>query len=491
MRTSIKSVVLAGFCLMLIHYRLAAQDSSSLYEKVLQFPDKVAREVSDKTEAISGKVVKQTQKYLSKLARQERKLQARLGKKDSLAAMRIFGDVQQQYTALQAGMSGVAQKADKLHHTYMAHLDSMQTALKFLSQKEEYLKDAAQMRSRITSALEKTAQLQDRFAKAEEIQGFINQRRQFLQEQLGKYNLKKQLKAFGKQAYYYQAQVAEYKSLLDNPSKIEEKVLGLLKETAAFKSFFARNSQLASLFRMPSGDGPAAGDVSGISSLAGLQTRASVQQVLQQRLGLDKNMQQMVSERLRDAQSQLAERKKKVMETLGEVGGGEVAIPDFKPNNQKTKSFLQRLELGANLQTVKANRFFPSTTDVGLSVGYKLNDKSIVGVGGSYKMGLGRDVRHVSVSHQGAGARSYVDYKLKGGFWMSGGWEMNYRSEFRSVDVLKDYSVWQKSALLGVSKKYQIGSKTKGNTQLLYDLLWKQQTPRTQPLIFRLGYTLK
>ena len=84
--------------------------------------------------------------------------------------------------------------------------------------------------------------------------------------------------------------------------------------------------------------------------------------------------------------------------------------------------------------------------------------------------------------------RSFVDYKLKGSIWLSGGADMNYRSAFYSFEILKEYSAWQKSALLGVSKKYQVNSRLKGNMQVLYDFLWKQQVPRTQPVIFRLGY---
>ena len=106
----------------------------------------------------------------------------------------------------------------------------------------------------------------------------------------------------------------------------------------------------------------------------------------------------------------------------------------------------------------------------------------------SYKVGWGKDIRHIAVTHQGMGLRSFADVKIKGGFWLSGGAELNYRSAFNDFTVLDDFSPWQKSALLGVSKKYNIGKK-KGNVQLLYDFLYKQQVPVTQPLVFRTGFT--
>jgi len=43
--------------------------------------------------------------------------------------------------------------------------------------------------------------------------------------------------------------------------------------------------------------------------------------------------------------------------------------------------------------------------------------------------------------------RSFVDWKIKGSFWISGGFEMNYRNEFNSIEVLKDYNAWQQSGL--------------------------------------------
>ncbi|MBL0267857.1 MAG: hypothetical protein IPP99_04060 [Chitinophagaceae bacterium] len=127
-----------------------------------------------------------------------------------------------------------------------------------------------------------------------------------------------------------------------------------------------------------------------------------------------------MQQNLQAAQSQLNDLKSKILKAGG--GSSDAEMPEgFKPNNQKTKSFLQRLEYGANVQTQRATNYFPVTSDLGLSLGYKLNDKSVIGIGASYKLGLGRGWNNISVSHQGVGIRSYVDWKIKGSFWISGG----------------------------------------------------------------------
>ena len=112
-----------------------------------------------------------------------------------------------------------------------------------------------------------------------------------------------------------------------------------------------------------------------------------------------------------------------------------------------------------------------------------------MGVGAAYKMGWGKDINHISFSSQGIGLRSYVDIKLKGSIWITGGYEQNYMQGFEKIPLLDDYSKWQQSGLIGLSKKYKVNKKT-GNIQLLWDFLSYKQIPRTTELKFRLGYQL-
>lgn len=488
MKICARVLFLAGCFLCLLHMRLVAQDGDGLYKQVLHFPGKLVKKVNGKASTVNDKLVKQTDKYLSRLAGEERKLKAMLAQKDSLAASRIFDDALQQYATLQAGMRHLAGTSSNTSGIYVAYLDSMQTALRFVGNTESMLKKAPELQNKLKDALGNLNGLQSKFSRAEEIKRFVEERKEFLQQHLGRYGLADHLQAFRQQAYYYRAQVDEYKQLLSDPSRLEAKAFQLLGSTEAFKDFFRKNSQLAAMFAVPVVGSNVAGP-SGNTSFAGMQTRASVQHDLEQKFGSGADVQQLMSRQVQSARSQLSDLKEQVLKAGG--SSSEEPLPDFKPNRQKTKSLLGRLEWGSNLQTVKANRFFPSTSDLGLSLGYKLNDKSTVGIGGSYKMGWGSNIRHVSITHQGVGVRSFLDYKLKGSIWLAGGAEMNYRSSFDSFEILKSYSAWQKSALVGLSKKYQVSRKLKGNMQLLYDLLWKQQVPRTQALLFRIGYTFK
>jgi hypothetical protein len=262
----------------------------------------------------------------------------------------------------------------------------------------------------------------------------------------------------------------------------------LLSETSLFQQFMSKYSELAALFPMPDNYGTP-------QALAGLQTRMQVQQVIQTQLaGAGPNAQQVLQQNLQAAQQQLNTLKDKINK-LGGGGDGDMDMdmPSFKPNNQKTKSFLQRLEVGTNLQSTKSNYFFPTTTDMGLSIGYKLSDKSTIGIGGSYKVGWGKDIRNIVITSQGAALRSFLDVKIKGSFYVSGGYEYNYQPAIvatsNGVDQ-KDLG-WTQSGLVGISKVVSMKTKffKKTKVQLLWDFLSQQQEPKTQAIKFRVGYS--
>lgn len=427
---------------------------------------------------LERKLDKKSERVLAKLQKQEARMQKKLGKIDSSAAVRVFADAGARYKELESRISG------RLGDTYISKLDSFTTSLNFLDKTPQFLSQAKEVKTKLDDALARVKGLKGQFNKAEEIKKFLKERRQYLKEQLSKFGFAKELKKLNKEVYYYAQQVNEYKEILKDSKKAERKAIELLSKTKLFKDFMRKNSQLASLFRIP-GD-PA--DPSSQANLAGLQTRAQVNSLVQQQIAAGgPGASQQLTRNMQAAQVQMDQLKNQLLKS----GSGDTEMPDFKPNQQKTKSFWKRLEYGTNIQSQKASAYFPTTTDIGLSMGYKINDKSVIGIGASYKMGLGTGWRNIQLTHQGIGLRTYVDVKLKGSLWLSGGYEQNYRSAFNSITELKDRNAWQRSGLLGLSKVISLRTKFFKNTkiQLLWDVLSYEQLPRTQPILFRIGYT--
>lgn len=456
---------------------LFAQDTTSTGEQVsTAYLDAVKSTAT----SLEEKLDRKTQKVLWQFQKQENKLKAKLEKSDSTAAARVFGSVRQQYKDMET----------KLQNTelnkYIPQIDSLTTSLKFLEANPQFIKEAKEVKAKLQEAMAMMQSLKASFAKAESVKQFIKERKEYLKQQLGQLGMIKDLKKINKQVYYYSRQVSEYKEALKDPKKASRKALELLAKNKSFREFMRKNSQLASLFRLPGNPD----DARSTANLAGLQTRAQVNALIQQQLSSGgPNAQAQFQQNMQAAQSQINQLKEKVIKMGG--GSSDEEMPDgFRPKSQKTKSFFQRLELGTNIQSVRSNGILPTTSDLAISAGYKLNDKSIIGLGASYKLGWGRNIQSIRFSHQGVGARSFIDWKLKGSLWISGGFEMNYRSEIRNITELKDYSAWQQSGLIGLSRKIPVETKFFKNTKLmlLWDFLSYQQVPRSEPLLFRVHY---
>ena len=127
--------------------------------------------------------------------------------------------------------------------------------------------------------------------------------------------------------------------------------------------------------------------------------------------------------------------------------------------------------------------------------------KGVIGIGGSWKMGMGKDLMHMKLSYEGVSMRSFVEYPIIKGFNIRGGWEKTFLLKQVSTEnmiMLKKPENWQQSALIGISKKMSIPLKlpvlkkkaASGNVQLLYDFLHDSHIPATPALQVRVGMGL-
>jgi hypothetical protein len=478
-------------CLTSIFLCLAAcaftQKVDSAIDRISQFPNRIFSKIKNKTDHLDTQLTRQTEKYLKRLARKESKLQQKLYKTDSNAAKILFAGSQEKYsnfeqlikTSSNASVTGLSGE-------YFPHIDSLKGSLAFLNQNQRLVSLRPKFQGQIGGSLSSFNALQSKMQSSEQIKDFIRQRKEQLKYAVSHYSnsmgLNKYLDQYNKQMFYYSEQIREYKEILNDPGRMEQKALALLNQVPAYKEFMKNNSQLAGLLGI-------SGDYGTAKGIEGLQTREQVQQLIQGQVGAGgtKGMASLQSS-LQSAHQQLDQFKDKLSALGG--GSGDIDMPKFKPNNQKTKPFLKRLEYGTNLQTTRSNYFFPTTTDIGLSVGYKISNANVVGIGSSYKIGWGRDIQHIHLTSQGMSLRSFIDIQMKKSFYASGGLEYNYQQPFASFQQIRAIHEWQSSGLIGVSKIVSIKSKAfkKTTLSLLWDFLSYYQTPRTQAIKFRVGY---
>lgn len=496
MRKKLTLIICTTIVISLITVYAAAQADSSLQKTQNINPNidtKLVGKLDDKYKGLQKNINATTTIALKKFQKKEARLKKKLQSLDSTKAKELFGQSEQFYKGLQNKLTTTNNKLTRLSH-YFPGLDSLQTATKFLQQAGSSLNnfspDKLNQLNQLSSSLNS---VQGSMQSATEINQLLNQRQQQLQSALQQFGLSKELLGMNKQVYYYQQQLNEYKATLNDEQKLEQKVMSLVRELPVFKDFMAKNSILAQLFRVPDNN---SGSITG-QAIAGLQTRSSIMQQLQNVMGAGNNGvsgANILQQQAQLAQGQMSQLKDKINSLGG--GSGDMTMPEFKPNNQKTKSFLKRIEYGFNIQSQKTNSLLPTISDIAITAGYKLNDKSVIGIGGSYKLGWGDGFNHISLSNQGIGLRSYMDIKLKGGIWITGGYEQNWLPQLattlNALNVIdkSGWGIgWQESGLIGLTKKYKIGKKT-NNMQLLWDFLSYRQMPRTSELKFRVGYKL-
>jgi hypothetical protein len=355
----------------------------------------------------------------------------------------------------------------------------------YLSDQSGKAKKTKQQLQKLDSLVENT----------EAVQQFIKERKKQLIEQSIQYiDKSKYLQKIEKNSYYFFETIRNYKNIFEDEKKAEELAVKLLHKIPGFEEFLQRNSAVAGLFGFNTNVGGNA-----TPNLAGLQTRSSVTALIQNQLASGgPNAQQAFTQNVQNAQAQLSQLK----DRIAQGGNSDGELPSFKPNNTKTKTFLQRIEYTANVGFGKINPLASggtanATADIALGIGYKLNDKSTVGVGASYKLGMG-NLQRVRFSGQGIGLRSYIDWKLKKQFFISGGYEMNYLPAMEGLRIPAPFGssaaqVWQRSGLVGIAKKMKMKTKwfKASQVQLLYDVLHNQQRPVGQAWIFRMGYSFR
>jgi hypothetical protein len=438
----------------------------------LQLPGRYLHQLEQKMSVVKNGLSRRADKLLRQAAKREAKLKRKLQSQQPELARRLFTTSIDSLTNMRNPMTatGVGE--------YLPWLDSAETTLKFLQNNSL----AGNIDSKeIKAAMAQLQALKNNLAHTEKIKAYLKERKEVLLQQLGKLpGYGRQLQKLNESIYYYQQSINEWKTILSDPKKLEQKAMALLMRTQLFQNFMARNSQLAQLF-------PQAGAAAGTNPLAGLQTRTQVNGLLQQQLqagGAD--AQAAFQQQVQNAMGQLNQLKN------GGYGNGSAAdMPDFKPKAMKHKRFISRIEPGFNLQVQKNNRFFPTVADVGAQVRYAAGKGAGVGVGMSYKLGLGTGWKDIRLTSNGMGLRGFADAKLKGNFWFNAGFEMNYLTGFTSLAQLQQRGQWQQSALAGLSKKFNVGKKMKGSMLLLYDFLHKQHLPNTQAFVYRITYSFK
>ena len=453
-------------------------------EKLVHLSGKYLQATNKKVTQYNEAVYERMTKTLTRLAKWETRIKRILDRTDPGTSARLFGDNQLTFSSLLEKLKHNKSLTDQYTGKFNYYTDKLKGRLDYIGEQKDKLETP--IKGHLRSADSALTILNNTSAQAEYLDEFIRERRQQLvQQALQHVGNTRYFKKLNKESYYYTEALTNYKAVLADPKKTEQLVASVLSKIPAFKQFAAQHSQLAGVFAPLGVFGGGGGGSTPVVN--GLASRADVQNVLAAS-GAD------ASALLGQLQAQppVSPASLDQLKDRLPFGSkqGEKEIPGFTPNSQRNKTFRQRLEIGSDFQFGKAHQLLPTTATTGLTIGYKINDKSSAGIGMNYLLGLGNGWQNIRLTSEGIGFRSYVKWKFKGNFYLQAGGEWNYMMRFSSTEELKKARNWQQATLIGLSKQYMISKKVKGNVQLLYNLLHYQNQPRTQPLVIRLGYGL-
>lgn len=442
-------------------------------DSLLNLPDKFFTGVEQKANLIERLLQQKTAKALKKMQRQEEKLYKALLKKDPEAAEGIFASSIDSLKKMQQHL-GIKMDATSAASTYLPWADSIKTTLSFLqNEKMTALKNNV-LQQKIPAVNKEIQQLQNRLAYAEQVQAYIQNRQQIIQQHISKYtSLQKHFGKYAKQYHYYKAQLTEYKSILSNRKKAEATAMRILHKIPAFKAFMDKYSYMGNLLAAPAG-GADYGQTN--DYVVALISNSGGPQAMQQiRANVDA------------AKNELEQLKNK----LNGNSGSSDDMPDFKANDMKKKRFVNRLVLGSNYQFTPAKGIQPQVLNLGMQAAYKFSNNINAGVGSGYRLGLGRGLQRLAFSNEGFSLRSFFEAKLKGRLYANAGFEYQYNTRFYNVRQLQDVTRWNRVALAGISKKFSGGKKIQGGISLLYNFLAGTEQPVTSPFVIRYGWTMK
>ncbi len=272
-----------------------------------------------------------------------------------------------------------------------------------------------------------------------------------------------------KERYYYTAQVNEYRKMLRDPAALDSKLMDALRRDPRWSDFMAA---LPAKQQDP----------------ARMQPKELVQQMMQsQAASIDP-----------DAMKLIQDAKKKGTELLGELSQSAMTIgnldnatqmPEFTPNPYKTKNFWERIDIGFDLQFDRSTRFLPASGTAGVQAAFNFTQRWSAGLTGSYRFGMG-EIKHIRFSHLGMGYGAFANYKIWKGLGVQAGYERNRRTDIETAEGQRFPAAWTSSALAGVTWEYGIGKKAKGTIGIFFDALYKQHTPETNAVLWRMGWKL-
>ena len=202
-----------------------------------------------KSESLYKKTLKQYQKAIKNGIFAETTLKDILSKKDSVEGNRVFGNAEDVYAKwrkddfLSSSLS--TNRIDKT-----PYFDSISSSIAYFQQLAVKFENkiGAHELQQLLNRYNDLELLLNRTAK---LQQFMKERRAYLKQQLSKWDLGKFMNRFDKTIYYFGQIVDDYKTIINQKSAVERKVLSIIRENGDFRNLLHQRVSLLPKIKLP------------------------------------------------------------------------------------------------------------------------------------------------------------------------------------------------------------------------------------------------
>jgi len=160
-----------------------------------------------------------------------------------------------------------------------------------------------------------------------------------------------------------------------------------------------------------------------------------------------------------------------------------------KKNSLEGKPLRERLFIGGHFNV---NSTDPLSIDLSPKLGYKINKRWVIGIGGTYRRTFGNDslATALNVPKDGYGFNGFTSYDAFRGFFLYGEYERMTKKEKLPNSEEKE-SNWVDGAMLGVGKKFSVHPKVNMQIIAMYNFLHRTDNALfTRPYTVKVGFSL-
>jgi len=176
------------------------------------------------------------------------------------------------------------------------------------------------------------------------------------------------------------------------------------------------------------------------------------------------------------------------------LGGTFQIIPAYSKQQQPASPAGRQQHTGNNSNSAYSNNSgdskVPTSVDISPLLGYRINKKLTVGVGGTYRAIL--EIDDLKRKDQVYGYRGFIQQHAIKGFFVHGEYENLNTASLTTDSGDKVNRSWQPAGLAGIGREFNFFKHAKGQVMFLYNFLHEDgASPYRKPWMIRFGFNLQ